>query len=154
MADIREQILSRLVTVCAGVTGIAAASRNKLDVPALARPAIVMQDGATTWAGAPPRPKRHRFDPNLTQMMEIHPVLDLRFRADTGDEAGSLASLFFGRVLNAVVGDATLQSLVTENGDLWLDSYTQPEPTPESKEPRAIFEFVFLYPLRRSDLSA
>jgi hypothetical protein len=152
MADIREQILTRLAIVCAGVTGVVASARNKLDVPGLARPALIMQDGATTWSGKPERTRRHRF--SQVQLMEIHPVLELRLRADTGDEAGALASLFFGRVLNAVIGDSTLQSLVTEDGDIRLESYVQPEPTPESKEPRATFEFVFLYPLRRSDLAA
>lgn len=152
MADTRELILARLTVVCAGVTGIAAAARNELDVPGIARPAIIVQDGATTRAGAPDHPRRHRFA--QIQMMELHPVVDLRLRADTGNKAGSLASLYFGRVLNAVAGDSTLQGLVGTNGDIWLEAFTQPEPLPETKEPRASFEFVFLYPLKRADLTA
>ena len=44
--DKREAILARLVEVCAGLTGVVTAARNVLDVPSLARPAFVVQDGS------------------------------------------------------------------------------------------------------------
>lgn len=153
VADLREQILARLIVACQGVTGIAAVARNKLDVPGIARPAIIIQDGVDTRSTEAKRSAtRYRFAE--LQMMELHPLIELRLRADTGDEAGSLVSLFRGRVLNAIAGDAELQSLVTTNGAIWLESFAQPEPSPESKEPRLHFEFVFLYPLKRGDLAA
>lgn len=154
MADRREQILSRLLTVCQGITGIVAAVRNRLDANVVGtvrpRPAIVIQDGAETLTNRIQPATRHRF--GQLQMMELHPVVELRLRADSGSEAGELVSLFRGRVLNAICGDATLQSYVGSNGDIWLESFSQPEPAPETQEPRASFEFAFLYPLKRSDL--
>lgn len=152
MADRRELILSRLLAVCQDITGVGAAVRNKLDVPGLARPAIVIQDGAETLTTRLQPATRHRF--GQLQMMELHPVVELRLRTDNGSEAGELVSLYRGRIINAVCGDATLQSYVSANGDIWLESFSQPEPAPETQEPRASFEFAFLYPLKRSDLAA
>lgn len=86
--------------------------------------------------------------------MQLVPTVELKLRADTGAEARALISLYRGRIINAVIGDATLQALVGSNGDIWLESFTVPEPTPESKEPRAQFEFVFAYILKRGDLAA
>lgn len=156
MADRREQILSRLLTVCQGIPGVAAATRNRLDAEVVGavrpRPAIVIQDGAETLSSRLQPATRHRF--GQLQMMELHPVIELRLRADNGSEAGELVSLFRGRVLNAICGDATLQTYVGTNGDIWLESFSQPEPTPETQEPRASFEFAFLYLLKRSELPA
>lgn len=151
MADTRELILSRLVTVCAGVTGIVSAVRNTSDVPLTGRPGIIVHDGAEARSGDEAR-TRHRFA--QVQRMHLTPLVELRLRADSGAEAGTLISLFRGRILNAVAGDATLQSYVGTNGDIWLEGFSVLEPTPESKEPRAQFEFVFAYVLKRGDLAA
>ena len=151
MADLREQILAQLVTVCAEVDGIVATARNALDVPGLARPAIIVHDGAETNADGDIGRTRYRFAE--VQRMALSPVVELRLRAETGVDAGSLMSLFRGRIINAVAGDATLQTLVTTNGQIAFQSFSIPEPAPETKEPRASFEFVFTYPLRRSDLA-
>lgn len=152
MADTREAILARLATVCGSITGVVAVARNALDVPGLARPAIILHDGAETNADGDTGRTRYRFAE--VQRMALNPVVELRLRADTGAEAGSLMSLFRGRIINAVAGDATLQSLVTTNGQIAFQTFSIPDPAPETKEPRASFEFVFTYPLRRSDLSA
>lgn len=149
MADTRELILARLLTVCAEVTGVSAAVRNQLDAAGLARPAIIVHDGAEAYRDSPPNVRFAQV-----QRMELSPVVELRLRADTGAEAGTLMSLFRGRIINAVAGDATLQSYVGRVGDIRLESFSQPEPTPESKEPRANFEFVFTYMLKRADLTA
>jgi hypothetical protein len=152
MADLREQILSRLVTICASVTGIVAVGRNVLDVTGLARPSIIVHDGSESNVDGDAGRTRYRFAE--VQRMELNPTVELRLRADTGAEAGSLMSLFRGRIINAVADDATLQALVTTNGQIAFQSFSIPEPAPETKEPRANFEFVFSYPLRRSDLAA
>lgn len=153
MADIREQILSRLVTVCEGITGIAAATRNRLDVAGLARPAIILRGGnEDRMSDAPGYSRRYRFM-QAPQWMELHPIIELRLRADNGAEAGELVSLFRGRIVNAICGDATLQSYIGD-GDIWLESFSEAEPTPESQEPRANFEFAFRYRLMRGELTA
>lgn len=152
MTDRREQILSRLLAVCQGVDGVASVWRNRPDAPGLSRPSIIIQDGAESLSTRVPQSfARVRF--GELQMMELHPVVELKLRADTGTKAGELVSLFRGRVINAVCDDASLQEFVSTNGAIWLESFSQPEPTPETQEPRASFEFAFLYPLRRADLA-
>lgn len=150
MADTRELILARLAMACEGVTGIVSVVRNQSDVPLPSRPGIIIHDGADTRAEDISR-QRHRFA--VVQRMHLTPAVELRLRTDTGTEAGTLISLFRGRIINAVCGDATLQTLVGTNGDIWLESFVVPEPAPDGKEARAQFEFVFAYVLKRGDLA-
>jgi len=149
VADTRELILSRLVTVCAGVTGIVSAIRDQSDVPLTSRPGIIVHGGAEAYLDSPPNVRFAQV-----QRMQLSPVVELRLRADTGAEAGALISLYRGRILNAVAGDATLQGYVGRAGDIRLESFSQLEPLPESKEPRANWEFIFTYTLKRADLTA
>lgn len=148
MADIREQILSRLATVCAGVTGVTTAGRNLTDVPLMARPAVLVNGGAEQMISSP-RPGA-RF--SQVQLMELTPGITLLVRSDTGAEAGSLMSLFRGRLVAAILADATLQSIVTTNGAIRYDGCNEVDPTPESKEPRLELQIAFTYPLRLADL--
>lgn len=150
MADIREQILARLVTVCAGVTGIVSAGRNLTDVLLMSRPAVTINGGAEQMVSSP-RPAA-RF--SQVQLMELTPGIMLLVRSDTGTEAGSLMSLFRGRLVNAILSDATLRTLVTTNGGIRYEGCNEVDPTPESKEPRLEINIVFTYPLKLSDLSA
>lgn len=156
MADIREQILARLVVVCQGVTGIAAVARNKLDVPGLVRPAVLINGGAEQLLT---RHERARF--SQVQLMDLTPQVLLLVRADDGNEAGTLLSLYRNRVVAAVLDDGfgspvsgTLRELVTTNGGIRYEGCAEPELTPESKEPRLELQFVFTYPLKLSDLAA
>ena len=150
MADIREQILSRLVTVCEGVTGIVSAGRNLTDVPLMERPAAIVWGGAEQLLSSP-RPAG-RF--SQVQLMELSPQVLVFVRANTGAEAGSLMSLFRSRLVNAILSDATLRTLVTTNGGIRYEGCGETEPTPESKEPRLELQIVFTYPLKLSDLAA
>ena len=149
MADTREQILSRLVTVCQGVTGISAVARNETDVPGIARPAVIVHDGAEQFVL---KPERVRFAE--VQIMEMSPELELRVRADSGSEGGSLLSMFRNRLVVAIPADAALQTLVGTNGEIRYEGNSKPRPDPEAKDARMILEFVFRYPLRASDLAA
>lgn len=149
MADVREQILERLVTVCAGVTGVTTAGRNLTDVPLMARPAVLVNGGAEQMISSP-RPSA-RF--SQVQLMELTPGITLLVRSDTGTEAGALMSLFRGRLVAAILADATLQSIVTTNGAIRYDGCNEVEPTPESKEPRLELQVAFTYPLRLADLT-
>lgn len=149
MADIREQILARLVTVCAGVTGVVSVGRNLTDVPLMQRPAVMINGGAEQLLT---RHERARF--SQVQMMELTPHVILLVRADTGAEAGALMSLLRGRLVNAILADATLRALVTTNGGIRYEGCSENEPTPESKEPRLELQIVFTYPLKLSDLAA
>lgn len=149
MADLREQILARLVTVCAGVTGVTTAGRNLTDVPLMARPAVLVNGGAEQMISSP-RPVA-RF--SQIQLMELTPGITLLVRSDTGAEAGSLMSLFRGRLVAAILADATLRGIITTNGAIRYDGCNEVDPTPESKEPRLELQISFAYPLRLADLA-
>lgn len=150
MADIREQILTRLVTVCAAVTGVVTAGRNLTDVPLMARPAVLVSGGAEQVRIAV---TGHRYRHSEVQTMDLTPGITLLVRSDTGAEAGSLMSLFRGRLVAAILADTTLRSLVTTNGAIRYDGCNETEPTPESKEPRLELQIAFTYPLRLADLA-
>jgi hypothetical protein len=147
--DIREQILSRLVTVCA-VTGIVTVGRNLTDVPLMQRPAVTINGGAEEMTSSP-RPSA-RF--SQVQLMELTPGIMLLVRSDTGAEGGALMSLFRGRLINAILSDTTLRGIVTTNGAIRYEGCNEVDPTPESKEPRLEINIVFTYPLILSDLAA
>jgi hypothetical protein len=97
-----------------------------------------------------PRPAA-RF--SQVQLMDLTPGIMLLVRSDTAAEAGSLMSLFRGRLVAAILADATLRSLVTTNGAIRYDGCNEVDPTPESKEPRLELQIVFTYPLRLADLA-
>lgn len=150
MADIREQILLRLVAVCAAVSGIQAAARNRLDVPALQRPAVLINGGGEQLLSSP-RPAA-RF--GQVQLMELTPQITLLVRSDDGNEAGALLSLYRSRLAAAILGDTSLRSLVTTNGGIRYEGCAEPDPIPESKEARLELQIAFTYPLKLSDLAA
>lgn len=152
MTDLREQILARLTLVCAGVTGIAAAARNRLDVPGLYRPAAIVLDGAEQLLLDRPGGSNARF--GQVQLMELSPEIRLLLRADDGDDAGAVTSLFRGRVVNAILSDASLRSVLGVNGAMRYEGCSMPEPSPDTKEPRLDINIVFTYPLRLSDIAA
>lgn len=151
MNDIREAILARLLVVCEGITGIVATGRNKLDVPRIQRPAILVLDGTEEPALERPVGGIRRFA--QVQVMDLTPEIRLFLRADDGEEAGTLMSMFRARMILAIPSDATLQGLVTANGAIRYGGCSVPEPEPESKEPRMDLTFVFTYPLRLADLT-
>lgn len=148
MAEPREDILSRLVTVIGGVDGIADSARNAIDVPGIARPAGIVHDGAEQVLTAPPGETRSRV-----QLMELRPEVEIRVRADSGAEAGALLTLFRNRIVYAALSDATLRALVGTSGGIRFEGSTVVPPQPESKEPRMLIEFVFTYRFTLTDLA-
>ena len=146
--DKREAILARLVEICAGLTGIVSAARNVLDVPALARPAFVVQDGSEQRLDSATSDNRSgagRFE------MDAQCWLLVRGGAN---DVGPLMSMFRARLLNAITSDATLRSLTGTVGGIRYEGCTVSEPTPETKEPRMDLNFTFIYTLAMSDLEA
>lgn len=148
MADVREEILARLLVVCTGVTGVVGTVRNQLDLPLIKRPGVAILDGSEQLLD---RSAGARF--SEVQRMELSPVITLLLRADTGSEAGSLMTLYRGRIVSAVLADTTLRGYVGTNGGIRYEGCSVPEPTPETKEPRMDISVVFTYPFRISDLS-
>lgn len=150
MNDIRENILDRIYNIWSGITGIAAVGRNVLDVPGLTRPAILQFDGAEDLLLG--RPNSYKNFAQV-QLMELKPEIRLLLRADSGNSAGTLASTFRARILTAIASDVTLQGILGANGAIRYEGCSMAEPSPETKEPRMEFTFVFSYPLKLSDLT-
>lgn len=150
MVDIRDEILARLPVVCSGITGIVAVGENGLDVAGLARPSILINDGTEEVSlERPNSPRRY----GQVQLVELTPEIRLVLRADDGSDARKIKNLFRRRIILAILGDSGLQTILGANGSMKYSGCTAPDPSPETKEPRLDFTFVFSYPLKLSDLS-
>ena len=88
MADAREAILARLVVVCGAVEGVQAVARNRLDVPGLARPAIILQDGIEQMLDQPDGARHSEL-----QRIELSPGITVVMRGGGSADAGPLLSL-------------------------------------------------------------
>lgn len=151
MLDIRKEILDQLAVIGAGITGIVAVGQNVLDVPGLARPALIFMDGTEEVVLERPNSPR-RF--SQVQLVELTPDIRLLHRAETGIDARSLTSIYRNRLFVAITTDTTLQGILGANGAISYKGMSVPEPNPEAKEqPRVDFTFVFTYPLKISDLT-
>lgn len=149
MADQREAILTRLVEVCGAVTGIVAAARNKLDVPGLARPAVIVQDGAETFLDAP---GTGRNAARRLLRMELSPLIVVIVRGDNGAEAGTLLTLYRNRIVAAVLNDGPLGASVVDGG-IRYEGISVAAPDAEAREYRGEFNLVFTSLFRLSDLA-
>lgn len=150
MIDTRELILARLPIICVGITGIEAVGQNQLDVPGLARPAIIINDGSEDVQLDRPN-SVSRF--GQVQIMDLTPDIRLLLRADMGADARKITSMFRGRLIVAILGDAILRTIIGANGAMKYGGCSTPDPSPETKEPRHDFTFIFTYPLKLSDLT-
>ena len=147
MVDQRELILARLVVVCGAVNGIVTAARNRLDVAKLQRPAVVVLDGVETRLdGAKPHSSEK-------QRMELTPAVAIHVLGNDPIDGGGLLSLYRGRVLSAVLNDATLLSYVSINGGIRYDGAAVALPAAEGREYRLDLSIVFTYPFSLGDLA-
>lgn len=149
MVDTREAILSRLFAVIGTVAAVAAVGRNVEDVPGLARPAIILRDGAEDFFDKPETERRSRV-----QRMQMTPGLMILAGADSSS-VGFLLNTLRARLIVAVVGDAELWGLVSQrNGEIRYGGCERLPASPESKEGRMEVSFALTYVLRLSDLSS
>lgn len=147
MADTRELILARLAAVCAGVAGVSAVVRNRLDVAGLARPAVIVQDAVEQMLDRP-QGARH----SELQRMELSPGLTIVVRGGGSADPGALLSLYRSAILAAVLRDAQLINLCGANGGIRYEGCLVPPPDAEGKEHRIDITLVFTYVLVLSDL--
>jgi hypothetical protein len=152
VADQREAILSRLVAVCGAAEGIVAVGRNRLDVPGLSRPAIIVHDAIEEMRDAAPN---LRF--SELQRMELSPAITIILRGGSNSEAGPLLSLYRSRIVAAILNDAELRAAVgttgTINGIRYQGCFVAP-PDAEAKEHRIDIHIVFTYAFKIDDLAA
>lgn len=147
MADARESILARLVVVCGAVEGVQAAVRNRLDVPGLARPAIILQDGIEQMLDQPDGARHSELS-----RIELSPGITVVMRGSGSADAGTLLSLYRSRVVAAVLNDSELRTLVGTNGRIRYEGCLVAPPDAEAKEYRIDVTIVFTYAFRLSDL--
>lgn len=142
-------LLARLVAVCGAVSGIRAVARNTLDVAALNRPAIIVQDGIE-------QVRDIAQGARYTEVarMELSPGLTVIVRGGVGVDPGGLLSLYRARVLTAVLTDAELIAATGRNGGIRYEGCLVPSPDPEGKEHRLDLTLVFAYPFKLADVAA
>jgi hypothetical protein len=145
--DVREEILGRLILVATAVTGIVSVERNRLDVPGLRRPAIILHDGAEELIDVPPKERQSRI-----ARMTLAPALTIFARIDEVTPAGPLLSGYRSKLVQGVLSDQTLLGLVGTNGAINYHGCLVQPPMPDSREPRMDVTFHFNYVLRLSDL--
>jgi len=149
VADTREVLLARLVTVCGAVSGIRAVGRNTLDVAALNRPAVIVQDGIEQVRDIA---QGARY--SEVARMELAPGLTVIVRGGVGVDPGGLLSLYRARVLTAVLSDPELIAATGRNGGIRYEGCLVPSPDPEGKEHRLDLSLVFAYPFKLADVAA
>jgi len=147
VADAREAILARLPVVGAAVEGVQAVARNRLDVPGLARPAIIFQDGIEQMLDQPEGARHSEL-----QRIELSPGITVVMRGSGSADAGALLSLYRSRVVAAVLNDSELRTLVGSNGRIRYEGCLVAPPDAEAKEYRIDLTVVFTYAFRLSDL--
>ena len=149
MADTREVLLARLVTVCGAVEGVRAVGRNTLDVAALNRPAVIVQDGIEQM-----RDLANGSRYSEIGRMELSPAVTVFVRAGNGVDPGGLMSLYRSRVVLAVLTDAELIAATGRNGGIRYEGCVAMAPDAETKEHRLDLTFVFAYTWKLDDLAS
>jgi hypothetical protein len=150
--DQRENILARLVVVCAAVEGVANAVRNRLDVTQLERPAIVVLDGSEHFRDAPQNTRGE--DRSDIQRMDLMPAISIHVRGSDSVEGGGVLSLYRSRVVSALLNDATLLGYLGTNGRVRYGGCTVAAPTAEGREYRIDLSLLISYVFRLQDIAA
>jgi hypothetical protein len=146
MRDVREQILSRLMTIFEEVPGILTAARNREDVSGKARPAIIMHDAAEDTSDLSNRPRRVTKD-EMVLSPQIYILL-----GDKADVVGSKVSEFRNWLVNLVWTDSILKDLTGGNGDIRYTGCGLDTTTGETREARLEVRFEFTYVLDAAEL--
>lgn len=144
--DTRETILAGCLRVAGAVEGVKAAARNAVDVPGLARPAMLIHDGGETLLDKPVGERLSRL-----QRVEIAPSIVILVDADAGN-LGSLLNLFRARFLSDLLSDDALVTLLEPNGEIRYEGCVFEPITADSREGRMELNIVFTYVFRAADL--
>lgn len=121
MADVREDILARLLEVVASIPNLRSAQRNNVDIPEDQLPAAIVFDGDEETAEAQNRPS------NSPMIVEMTPEIVIAQQADeVGSDITTLRRELIKRVLNdAELNDLSAKSSPRGNGAIrYLGSQT------------------------------
>lgn len=112
MADRREEILQRIEAVLRGVSGLTV-KRMQTHLDKSDRPGLVINDGDEEVANNETRVNRTG---KAKAIMGMRPVIGIY--AVSADRAGTEINKYRAAVIKALVNDATLADLCTENGSI------------------------------------
>ncbi|HET7376496.1 MAG TPA: hypothetical protein VFK30_07300 [Anaerolineae bacterium] len=113
-ADKREDILARLFTVLSGIRNITTVARNIDEMPEGSRPCIVLIDGDEI------RSDTSRGKALQTVVMVMTPRIAIGI-SSSPDNLGPDINAIRAKVLPAVLGDATLTTILGTNGKITYD---------------------------------
>ncbi len=145
--DRREAVLAELLAICISVPGVAAAERNVTDVSNLARPSIVINDGAEEVVSQP-----DSSSATLIACMEMTPGVEIRV-GGAPNRIGSIANLVLARLRYRVLTSSVIKGIIGSNGKIFIQGASLVGPTPESKETRMDCSFAIRYYFRADDLA-
>jgi hypothetical protein len=147
MADIREQILARLRAI-AKVRGIGSVLRNAPMIgDSTELPAVILYDGDETVA------ETSGHKPTLQPyLVTMSPWFQIIMHA-AGDDIGEELNVLRLRLLDAVLGDATLAALSLDNRGVRYAGALTKFTSARAVQGDMALRFSILYALKPSDLS-
>jgi hypothetical protein len=151
MTDRREQILARLLAILETVEGVNGAVRNRGELPASKRPAVILLDGDEIARSTPPQHRgRLTLAPNLVDLSpEIYVVMDQRepINEGIGEDMNTLRIA----ILKAIMSDSELATLLGANGDIQYNGCETDMASGRSMEGQMHLRMTFTYVLRTSE---
>ncbi len=147
MVDKREDIIARLVVICAAVTGIKSASRNQTNIADTKLPAVVIFD--SNEEGEENDPERRA--PNAFRRVGMSPQIMLLVQADTAD-LGTTQNGFRAAILKAIMTDETLTNLTHDRAGIRYDGCESGLARGRKMEGQMILKFTFNYVLNANEL--
>lgn len=147
MADVREQILARLVAVCKTVRGFAIVLRNQVEISDSQLPALVIFDADEEADARDPVSRPANAPRRVTMRPEIR-ILS----AGPPEEVGTTINLYRTRLVKAVLTDATLLGLTAENVSIRYDGAATQLKVGRSMQGDMLCAFSISYYLKPSDL--
>jgi hypothetical protein len=152
MIDKRELILSRLYDILALTEGVVEVVRNRGELPADKRPAILLLDGDEESQERARDRGRIGRSPNLVTLRpEVYVALDPAKPHNL--VTGQRLNEFRGMILAAVLTDATLQDLVGTNGEVFYAGCITDLARGRSMEGEMGLVFAFTYVLNVVDFA-
>lgn len=154
MKDRREQVLVRLKTILEAVPGIQVVVRNRGELPADKRPAIVLLDAdEVARLNVPQSRGRLIAAPCLVDMTpEIFVVMDAR--EPPNDLIGTDMNTMRVTIVHAVYSDQELKTILSANGDIRYAGTVTDMASGRSMEGQMHIRMTFTYPLIPSELAA
>jgi hypothetical protein len=145
--DRREQILAQLLVVIQGISDFAAVYRNRpMNAQTALRPACFIMDAHESRD----QEQGHVWRSQGITLMRMTPEIYVSLAAAPEDVGETLNGLR-AQILKAVFSDDTLQSLLTENGQILLDGTATALTMGSGVEGEMAISMTFLYPVIPSE---